>query len=127
MARIDSLYHEDHCSGSHRMVDYQAREGIPISRDRVRNLMRRVNLRAIYQKPRTMFPGEPSERLPCLVDLWLVTAVDLIWATNIIYMPLQKGCLYLVAIADLFSKNVVNWKLSNRLDTEFCLEALEME
>ncbi len=72
MARIDSLYLEDPCSGSRRMVDYLAREGIPISRDRVRNLMRHRGLRAIYQKPRTTAPGDPSERFPCLVDLRLV-------------------------------------------------------
>jgi len=76
MARIDSLYLEDPCSGSRRMVDYLAREGIPISRDRAPNLMRRMGLWAIYQKPRTTVPGDPSERFPCLVDLRLVTAVD---------------------------------------------------
>jgi putative transposase len=108
------------------MVDYLAREGIPISRDRVRNLMRRMGLRAIYQKPRTTVPGDPSERFPCLVDLRLVTAVDQAWATDITYIPLQKGFLYLVAIVDLFSRHVLSWKLSNTLETEFCLDALEM-
>jgi len=108
------------------MVDYLARDGIPISRDRVRNLMRRMGLRAIYQQPRTTVPGDPSERFPCLVDLRLVTAVDQVWATDITYIPLQKGFLYLVAIVDLFSRNVLSWKLSNSLDTEFCLDALEM-
>jgi len=126
MARIDALYLEDPCSGSRRMVYYLAQEGIPISRDRVRNLMRRMGLRAIYQKPRTTIPGDPSERFPCLVDLSLVTAVDQVWATDITYIPLQKGFLYLVAIVDLFSRHVLSWKLSNSLDTEFCLEALEM-
>ena len=126
MARIDALYLEDPCSGSRRMVDYLAREGIPISRDRVRNLMRCMGLRAIYRKPRTTIPGDPAERFPCLVDLNAVTAVDQAWATDITYIPLQKGFLYLVAIMDLFSRNVLSWKLSNSLDTEFCLEALEM-
>jgi putative transposase len=126
MARIDALYLEDPCSGSRRMVDYLAREGIPISRDRARNLMRRMGLRAIYRKPRTTVPGDPSERFPCLVDVNRVRAVDQIWATDITYIPLQKGFLYLVAIVDLFSRNVLSWKLSNSLDTEFCLEALEM-
>jgi putative transposase len=126
MARIDCLYLEDPCSGSRRMVEYLAREGIPISRDRVRNLMRRMGLRAIYQKPRTTVPGDPSERFPCLVDLRLVMAVDQVWATDITYIPLQKGFLYLVAIVDLFSRNVLSWKLSNSLDTEFCLKGLEM-
>ncbi len=62
MARIDAHYLEDPCSGSRRMVGYLARDGIPISRDRVQNLMRRMGLRAIYQKPRTTVPGDPSER-----------------------------------------------------------------
>ena len=88
--------------------------------------MRHMGLRAIYQKPRTTVPGHPSERLPCLVDVNTVTAVDQVWATDITYIPLQKGFLYLVAIVDLFSRNVLSWKLSNSLDTEFCLEALEM-
>ncbi len=91
MARIDALYLDDPCSGSRRMVEYLAREGIPISRDRVRKLMRRMGLRAIYQQPRTTVPGEPSERFPCLVDLKQVRAADQIWATDITYIPLQKG------------------------------------
>lgn len=126
MARLDALYLEDPCSGSRRMVDYLANEGIQIGRDRVRNLMRRMGLRAIYQKPRTTVPGQPSERFPCLVDLKQITAVDQVWATDITYIPLQKGFLYLVAIMDLHSRHVLSWRLSNSLDTEFCLEALEM-
>ena len=55
-----------------------------------------------------------------------ITAVDQVWGTDITYIPLQKGFLYLVAIVDLFSRNVLSWKLSNGLDTEFCLQALEM-
>jgi putative transposase len=125
MARIDALYLDDPCSGSRRMVAYLAREGIPISRDRVRKLMRRMGLRAIYQKPRTTVPGDPSERFACLVDLKEITAVDQVWATDITYIPLQKDFLYLVAIMDLHSRYVLSWKPSNSLDTEFCLEALE--
>ena len=83
MAKVDALYLEDPCSGSRRMVDYLAREGIPISRDRARNLMRRMGLRAIYQKPHTTVPGHPSERFPCLVDVSTVTAVVQVWATDI--------------------------------------------
>lgn len=88
--------------------------------------MRRMRFRAIYQKPRTTVPGDPSERFPCLVDLSMVTAVDQVWCTDINNIPLQKGFLYLVVIVDLFSRNVLSWKLSNSLDTEFCLQALEM-
>lgn len=126
MARIDALHLEDPCSGSCRMVEYLAREGILISRDRVRNLMRRMGLRAIYQKSRTTVPGEPSERFPCLVELKQDKEVDQVWEADITYIPLQKGFLYLVAIVDLFSRNVLSWKLSNSPDTEFCLNGLEM-
>jgi putative transposase len=94
MARIDAFYLEDPTAGSRRMVLYLARDGIPISRDRVRNLMRCMGLRAIYQKPRTTVPGEPSERFPCLVDVRAVTAPDQVWATDITYIPLRKGFLY---------------------------------
>ena len=105
MARIDALYLEDPCSGRRRMVAYLARDGIPISRHRMRNLIRRMGSRAIYQKPRTTMPGDPSARFPCLV-----------------------------AIVDLFSRTVYSygeafgysWKLSNSFNTEFCLDALEM-
>ena len=126
MARIDALLLEAPTSGSRRIVHYLAREGIPISRDRVRNLMRRMGLRAIHQKPRTTIPGEPSIRYPCLVDLNRITEPDQVWATDITYIPLRKGFLYLVAIVDLYSRHVLSWKLSNSLDTEFCLDALEM-
>ena len=126
MARIDALFLEDPTSGSRRIVHYLAREGIPISRDRVRNLMRSMGLRAIYQKPRTTIPGEPSIRYPCLVDLNRITEPDQAWATDITYIPLRKGFLYLVAIVDLYSRHVLSWKLSNSLDTGFCLDALEM-
>jgi len=85
-----------------------------------------MGLRAIYQKPRTTVPGSPSERSSCLVDIDKVTAIDQVWATDITYIPPRKGFLYLVAIVDLFSRNVLSWKLSNSLDTQFCMDALEM-
>ena len=88
--------------------------------------MRHMGLRAIDQKPRTTVPGEPSERFPFLVDLKQVRAADQIWTTDITYIPLQKGFLYLVAIVDLFSRNVLSLKLANSLNMEFCLDALKM-
>ena len=109
MARIDLLSLDDPCSGSRRMVGYLAREAIPISRDRVRNLMRRMGLGAIYQKPRTTVHGQPSERFPGLVDVKQVTRVDQVWATAITYIPLRKGSLCLVAIVDLFSRNLYSF------------------
>ncbi len=94
------------------MVQYLSREGIPISRDRFRNLLQHMGLRAIYQKPCTTVPGNPSERFPCLVDLKQVTAPDQVWATDITYIPMRKGFQYLVAVVDLFSRHVLGWKLT---------------
>jgi putative transposase len=85
-ARVDSLCLEDPASGSRRVVQCLARDSILISRDCARNLMRRMGLRAIYQKPRTTVLGEPSERFPCLVDLQLVPSPDQVWATDINYI-----------------------------------------
>ena len=88
--------------------------------------MRRMGRRTIYQKPRTTVPGVPSERFPCLVEVTTITAVDQVWPTDITDIPLQNGFLYLVAIVDLFSRSVFNWKLTGSLDTEFCHYALEV-
>ncbi|MFY8148899.1 MAG: hypothetical protein ACOVNL_06725 [Prochlorococcaceae cyanobacterium] len=65
------------------MVNDLAREGMPISRDRARNLMRRMGLQAIYQQPRSTVPGAPSGRFPCLLDLKQITAADQVWASEI--------------------------------------------
>lgn len=121
MTRIEAFYQEDPTTGSRRLLSYRARDGIPISRDRIRNLIRRMGLRAIYLKPRTTVPGEPSERFPCLVDVRAVTAPDQVWATDITYIPLRKGFLYLAAVVDLFSRHLLRRKVSNSLNTEFCL------
>ena len=120
MARIDALY--------------PARDGMTISHGRVRNLLKHMHLWAIYLKPRSTVPGEQAKHFPCLVKLNQVTRVDQVWATDITYIPLQKGFLYPVAIVDLYSRHVYSFgedfvyssKLPNSLDTEFCLDALDI-
>jgi putative transposase len=71
----------------------------------MQNLMRCTSLRVICQKPRTTIPGDPSECYLCLADIYKDTVVDQIWSTEITYIPLQRGFLYLVTIVDLFSRN----------------------
>ena len=83
MSGITELYLDNPCNGRRRMVAYLTRAGIPMSRDRVRNLMPSMGLRAMYQKPRTTVPSDPSKRFDCLVDLKEITAVDQVWATDI--------------------------------------------
>jgi putative transposase len=67
-----------------------------------------MELRAIYQKPRTKAPGDPAVRFSCVVELNQITTLDQLWATDITYIPLQKGFLYLVAIMDLYSSHVLS-------------------
>lgn len=88
--------------------------------------MRRMGLRASYQKPRSTIPSLSSEQFPCHFELRQFITVDQVWETDLTYIPLLKGFLYLVVIMDLHSRQVLSWKLSNRLDMEFCLDALEM-
>ena len=105
---------------------WAAKDGTPISRDRVRYIMRHKGLRMIYQKPHTTIPGNRCERFPCLADPKLVTSVEQVWATAITDIALQKGCLHLMAVVDLFSRHLLGWRLSNSLDTQFCLYTLEI-
>jgi hypothetical protein len=96
MARIDAIYLEDPSSGSRRIVHYLGIEGIPISRDRVRSLMRRMRLRVIYQILWTSIPGSSSERLPCLVNLEKIISIDQVWATDITYILMRQSfCIWL--------------------------------
>ena len=126
MARIDAFYLEDPCSGSRRMVEYLAREGIPISRDRVRNLMRRMGLRAIYQKPRTTVPGEPSERFPLsgAPQAGQGSGPDLGDRSHhhpaAVRIPRPGG-----ERGSVLQKRA-QLEAHGSLDTEFCLDALEM-
>lgn len=107
IARIYALYLEEPYSGSRRMVDHLVREGIAIDWDRMPHFLRCMSLQAIYQKPFTHIPGDPSDRYLCLVDVNQVTAVDPIWATEITYIPLQNGFLRHVAIIDTFYRSVL--------------------
>ena len=126
IARIDALFPDDPYSRSRRMLDNLTRDRIPNSRDRVRNLVQLLGITGYLSAATHDGSGRSIDRSPLLVHLRPVTAVDQAWATNITYIQLQKGFPYLVAIVDLFPKNALSWKLSNTLDTEFCLDALEM-
>ena len=107
MRRIDELYLSYPFYGSRQMVRHLARERVAVGRHRVRRLMRLLGLEAIYRKPRTT-----------------VANPDHVWSADITYIPVRGGFLYLVAIMDWASRRVLAWRLSNTMDTEFCLEAL---
>jgi putative transposase len=120
MRRIDELYLRCPFYGSRRMA-----EVLGCNRKRVQRLMRQMGLEAIYPKRRTTRPAAKHKIYPYLLRNVAITRPDQVWATDITYLPMRHGFLYLVAVIDWFSRYVVSWRLSNTLDGGFCLEALE--
>lgn len=125
MRRIDELYTEQPTYGSRRMVVELGRSGVAVNRKRVQRLMRLMGIEAIYPKPRTTVPGAGHKIYPYLLRDMVVSRVNQVWSTDITYVRLLRGFLYLVAVIDWHSRHVLSWRLSNGMETEFCLEALE--
>lgn len=125
MRLIDEQHMETPWYGSRQMMRHLRRSGCHVSRNRVVRLMHKMGLSAIYQKPRTSIPHPNHEIYPYLLRECTVTAPNMVWCSDITYIPMQKGFLYLVAVMDWYSRRVLSWKLSNTMDTGFCLEAVE--
>jgi putative transposase len=125
MRRIDEQYLRRPFYGSRRMTVWLRGEGEEVNRKRVQRLMRLMGLEAIYPKPRTTVPGAGHKIYPYLLRNVTMTRPNQAWGTDITYVPLRRGFLYLVAILDWYSRYVLAWRLSNTLDGAFCLEALE--
>jgi putative transposase len=99
--------------------------GFSVGRGKVRRLMRKMGLEAIYRKPRTSIPKPGNHIYPYLLKDLQIDKANQVWATDISYLPMAKGFAYLVAIIDLYSRKVMSWRLSNTMDASFCIEALE--
>ena len=124
MRRIDELYLSYPFYGSRQMVRHLARERVVVGRHRVRRLMRLLGLEAIYRKPRTTVANPDHRVYPYLLRGLTIERPNHVWSADITYIPVRGGFLYLVAIMDWASRRVLAWRLSNTMDTEFCLEAL---
>ena len=125
MKLIDQQYLSTPFYGSRRMAVWLGRQGHSVNRKRVQRLMRTMGLQAIYRRPRTSQPLPGHKVYPYLLGGMEVTRPNQVWAADITYIPMAKGFLYLVAVMDLYSRYVVAWRLSNTLDADFCVEALE--
>ena len=99
--------------------------GIRINRKRVQRLMRHMGVAALYPKRRTSAPGRGQKVYPYLLTGVSVERANQVWATDICSLPMAKGFRYLVAVMDWLSRRVLSWRVSNTLDREFCVEALE--
>ncbi len=124
MRRIDELFLEYPFYGSRQMVRHLWRERVRVGRHRVRRLMRLMGLQAIYQAPRTTRPHPEHRVYPYRLKGVAIERPNHAWTSDITYIPVQKGFLYLVAVMDWATRRVLSWRLSNTLDARFCVEAL---
>jgi len=125
MNAMDHQYLSTPFYGSRRMRAWLGRQGQRVNRKRVQRLMRTMGLRAIYRRPRTSKPGPGHKVYPYLLSGMEITRPNQVWTADITYIPMAKGFHYLVAIMDWYTRYVVAWRLSNTLDADFCVEALE--
>src|SRR5947209_3245375 len=125
MALIDRQYLARPYYGSRRMAAWLATQGHPVNRKRVQRLMRLIGLVAVYQRPNTSKPAAAHKVYPYLLGGLSIERVNQVWCSDITYIPMAKGFLYLVAIMDWHSRAVLAWRLSNTLGADFCIEALE--
>jgi len=125
MRQIDEIHLTWPFYGSRKIRDELWSRGYDVGRDRVRRLMRLMGIEALYVKPKLSqaYPGH--RKYPYLLRGLLITRPNHVWATDITYIPMAKGFCYLVAIIDWASRMVLSWRLSNTLDSSFCIEALE--
>ena len=125
MRLLDEQFTQTPFYGVERMTAWLQQQGHGVNPKRVRRLLRLMGLEALYPKPRLSAPGAVERRYPYLLRGRSITEVNEVWSTDITYIRLQRGFLYLVAVLDWYSRYVLAWELSNTLDTRFCLEALE--
>lgn len=125
MRRLDEQYTRTPFYGIRRMTAWLQREGYTVNHKRVGRLLRLMGLEAIYPRPRLSMPGERERRYPYLLRHLAIEHVNQVWSTDITYIRLRQGFLYLVAILDWYSRYVLAWEVSNTLDTAFCLAALD--
>lgn len=127
MRRIDEIYTESPDYGSRQIRDTLNREGYKLNRKRIQRLMRIMGIEAIYPKRNLSKPGKGSEHkiYPYLLRNQAITKPNQVWCTDITYIRLEHGFVYLVAIMDWYSKKILSWELSVTMDRHFCISALE--
>ena len=125
MRRIDELHLEHPYYGARRLAKQLAREGFEVGRLHVATLMRRMGIEALYRRPRTSIPARLASIYPYLLGGLVIDRPNQVWASDITYIPMAHGFLYLVAILDVASRKVLSFRLSNTLTADFCVAALE--
>jgi putative transposase len=125
MRHIDAEYTAHPFYGSRKRTRWLVQQGEVVNRKRVQRLMRLMGLEAIYPKPRLSQAGQGHRVFPYLLRNVRIERRDQVWSTDITYIPLPAGFIYLAAVLDWYSRYVLAWRLSNTLDGKFCLDMLE--
>lgn len=125
MALVDRCHLKHPFYGSRRIRDWLEDQGHPINRKRVQRLMRTMGLVALYPKRNLSLANRAHKVYPYLLRNLVIDRLNQVWATDITFIPMARGFVYLVAVMDWYSRRVLSWRLSNTLDTSFCVEALE--
>jgi putative transposase len=125
MRLMDEQYLKTPCYGSQSMVTFLKRLGYNNNRKRIQRLMRLMGLEAIYPKPKTSKRHPAHKIYPYLLRNLCIDYPNQVWAADITYLPLEKGFMYLVAIMDWHSRKVLSWRVSNTMESDFCVEALK--
>jgi len=125
MRRIDELHLDYPFAGSRMLRDFLNREGASIGRRHVASLMKRMGISTIYRRPNTSKPAPGRKIYPYLLRGVKIERVDQVWATDITYVPMARGFVYLAAVVDVFSRRVLSHRVSITMEADFCVEALE--
>jgi putative transposase len=125
MRRIDELHLEHPFAGSRMLRDLLKQEAYAVGRKHVATLMRRMGIEAIYRRLNTSRPHPDHVVYPYLLRKLSIDRPNQVWATDITYIPMARGFVYLVAVIDWYTRKVLAWRLSNTLTTDFCVEALD--
>lgn len=124
MRRIDELHLESPFAGVRMLRDVLRKEGTRIGCKRVRTLMRKIGIKALYPKPRTSERCPTHPVFPYLLRDLIIDRPNHVWATDITYIPMRRGFIYLIAVMDWATRKVLSWRVSNTLTTDFCLDAV---
>lgn len=125
MRLIDEQYTKTPFYGSRNMTTWLRRQGHKVNRKRVRRLMEQMGLEAVYPKPNLSKSLKEHKKYPYLLRDVEITRPDQVWSTDITYIRLKQGFIYLVAVIDWYSRYVLSWEISTTLDKEFCMKALD--
>jgi putative transposase len=125
MRRLDALHLEHPHAGSRMLKDLLAAEGSKVGRRHVRTLMERMGIEAVYRRPRTSIPAPGHKIFPYLLRGLTIDRSNQVWASDITYIPMERGFVYLAAVMDWFARRILAWRLSVTLGVDFCVDAVD--